>query len=178
MQNEIEFPQRKPTRLPEYDYSSNGAYFVTVCTHNRRNIFSDIVGAIHESPEIKLKPYGKIVEKYINTLPHRFNISILSYVIMPDHIHLLITVENQDPLRAIHESPLQQRSLLSKIMGFLKMNVSRDIHFINPNEEIWQRSYYDHIVRNEDDLSDINDYITANPFLWIEGKHDDSKFLR
>ncbi len=58
------------------------------------------------------------------------------------------------------------------------MNVSRDIHFINPNEDIWQRSYYDHIVRNESDLIGIHNYITANPFLWVEGKHDDTEYLR
>ena len=58
------------------------------------------------------------------------------------------------------------------------MNVSRDIHILYPKEKIWQRSYYDHVVRNEADLSYINDYIVANPFLWVEGKHDDSKFLR
>lgn len=178
MEHNDQLSQRKSPRLKEYDYSQNGAYFVTVCTHDRRNIFSDIVGAIHESPEIKLKPYGRIAEKYINILPVRFDINVLSYVIMPDHIHLLISVENQDPLRAIHESPLQQKSLLSKIMGFLKMNVSRDIHLINPNEDVWQRSYYDHIVRNKSDLIDIHNYISSNHYLWFEGKHDDTKFLR
>ena len=174
-----ELPQRKNTRLPEYDYSQKGAYFITVCTHNRRKILSDVVGALHEAPVIRLKYYGKIADGIINSLSDRFNIKIPSYVIMPDHIHLIIVIENGEPLRAIHESPLRRhRSILSKVMGYLKMNVSKEIHMLSPSEKIWQRSFYDHIVRNEDDLKDINDYIVANPFLWACGNHDDSKYLR
>ena len=80
----MDLPKRKPTRLKDYNYSSEGAYFITICTHNRKNLFSDIVGAIHESPEIKLNSKGFIVEKYINQLNTRFALEIDKYVIMPN----------------------------------------------------------------------------------------------
>ena len=70
----MEFPVRKSARLKEFDYSTPGAYFVTICTHNKKCLFSHIVGAIHESPENKLTPYGEIVEQIIKILPDRFNV--------------------------------------------------------------------------------------------------------
>ena len=162
------FVKRKNTRLENYDYSASGTYFITVCADNRRRIFSDIVvGAIHESPEIRLKPYGKIAENVIKSLAKRFDIKIDKYVIMPDHIHLLITVNNQDCLRAVREPPLQNRSLISKAIGFMKMNVSKEIHKINPQEKVWQRSFFDHIIRNEQDYKQVWEYIENNPLKQI-----------
>ena len=86
----MELKKRKSTRLKEYDYSSPGAYFITICTHNRKYLFSNIVGAIHELTENKLTQYGEYVKQIIEILPVRFNISIPKYVIMPNHIHLII----------------------------------------------------------------------------------------
>ncbi len=85
----MELPNRKPTRLKGYDYSQNGAYFITICTHNRKCLFSNIVGAIHELPENKLTQYGEYVKQIIEILPGRFNVSIPKYVIMPNYIHPL-----------------------------------------------------------------------------------------
>lgn len=101
----MELPKRKPTRLKDYDYSTPGAYFVTICTHNRRCLFSNIVGAIHESPENKLTSYGEIVKDIIERLPERFDIEIPKYIIMPNHIHLIAVIKCCDK-RAILESPL------------------------------------------------------------------------
>ena len=86
---------------------------------------------------------------------------------MPDHIHLLITVNNQDCLRAVREPPLQNRSLISKAIGFMKMNVSKEIHKINPQEKVWQRSFFDHIIRNEQDYKQVWEYIENNPLKQI-----------
>ncbi|MBR2081289.1 MAG: hypothetical protein IJ980_06620, partial [Oscillospiraceae bacterium] len=83
----MDLPKRKPTRLAGYDYSEDGAYFITICTHNRKRLFSEIVGAIHESPENKLTPYGKLAKQIIERLPDRYHVSIPKYVIMPNHIH-------------------------------------------------------------------------------------------
>ena len=162
----MDFPKRKPTRLRGYDYSQNGAYFITICTHNRKCLFSNIVGAIHESPENKLTQYGESVKQIIEILPNRFNVSISKYVIMPNHIHLIIEIYNDDEKRAIRESPLQyHRSVIDKMVGFLKMNVSKKINNTD-NEKIWQRSYHDHIIRGEKDYQKIWEYIDTNVIRW------------
>ncbi len=162
----MELPKRKPTRLKGYDYSQNGAYFITICTHNKKHLFSNIVGAIHESPENKLTQYGDFVEQIIEILPDRFNVSIPKYVIMPNHIHLIIEIYNDDEKRAIRESPLQyHRSIIDKMVGFLKMNVSKKIHSKH-SDEIWQRSYHDHVIRGEKDYKKIWEYIDTNVIRW------------
>ena len=157
-------PIRKPTRLKEFDYSQNGYYFITICTHNRKNLFSNIVGAIHESPEIKLNANGEIVDNYIKQLNVRFGFKIDKYAIMPNHIHMIIVISE----RAIRESPLQKRSLISKAVGYLKMNASRDIHKTGYLQPIWQRSFHDHIIRGEKDYLKIWNYIDTNPQKWRE----------
>ena len=161
-----EMPRRKSTRLKGYDYSSVGAYFVTLCTHNRKCLFSTIVGAIHESPENKLTEYGKITKQIIEMLPDRFNILIPKYIIMPNHVHLIIEINNDNENRAIRESPLQrQRSVLDKTVGFLKMNASKKIHDTYDGK-IWQRSYHDHIIRCEKEYQKIWKYIDSNAIKW------------
>ena len=161
-----DFPKRKSTRLKVYDYSTCGAYFITICAHNRKCLFSNIVGAIHELPENILTPYGKIVKQIIVILPDRFNVSIPKYVIMPNHIHLIIEIYNDDEKRAIRESPLQHhRSVIDKMVEFLKMNVSKKIHN-EYSDKIRQRSYHDHIIRGEKDHQEICEYIDANVLRW------------
>ena len=167
--------KRKTNRVPGFNYSQNGTYFVTICSAERKYIFGKVehpatVGAIHESPATKLSKYGEIVNSYIKILPEKFKIIIDNYVIMPNHVHLLITIdddhlENQFE-RAIRESPLQPRSTLTKIIGFLKMNSSKAIHKVLPDLEVWQRSYYEHIIRNEKDYLIHWEYIENNPIKW------------
>ena len=160
----MDLPKRKSTRLKGYDYSTTGAYFVTICTHNRKCILSNIVGAIHELPENKLTQYGELAEQIIEILPDRFNVSIPKYVIMPNHIHLIIEIDSEK--RAIRESPLQyHRSIVDKMIGFLEMNISKEIHNTY-FEKIWQRSYHDHIIRDEKDYKKIWEYIDTNVIRW------------
>ena len=161
----MELPKRKHTRLKEYDYSSPGAYFITICTKDKKCILSNIVGAIHESPENILTPYGEIVKEIIEKLPQRFNVEIPKYIIMPNHIHMIIEIKC-DPLQAIRESPLQQhRSILDKTVGYLKMNASKQIH-LTYGKEIWQRSFHDHIIRGKEDYRKIWQYIDVNTTKW------------
>ena len=82
----MDLPKRKPTRLSQYDYSQNGYYFVTICTKNKQKILCDIVG---DDAHIVPKKYGEIVQKYIDNVPE-----IKKYVIMPNHIHLIIQIDN------------------------------------------------------------------------------------
>ncbi len=158
-------PIRKRLRLKNYDYSSPGTYFVTVCTKDRKNTLSHIVEAIHESPAVNLTKYGEIVDRVINSIPSHLNTTLDSYVIMPNHIHLIIVV-NVDAARSIHESPLPSRSVLSKVVGYIKMNASKEIHKYYGNHPIWQRGYFDHIIRDEKDYNKIAKYIYDNPARW------------
>ena len=125
-----------------------------------------IVGAIHESPENRLTEYGEFAEQIIKILPDRFNVSIPKYVVMPNHIHLIIEINNNNENRAIRESPLQNhRSIIDKIVGFLKMNISKRINSTY-SDAIWQRSYHDHIIRGEKDYKKIWEYIDTNVIRW------------
>ena len=171
--DETKLPERKQIRLQQYDYARCGMYFLTICSADRRRIFSQIVGALHESPAVRLLPCGEIVQSVLEILPKRFEyIEIVDYVIMPDHIHLIVWLKSDE--RAIHESPLQNRSDIPKIMGFFKMNVSKKIHALYPNLQVWQRSYFDHVIRNHEDLSEIRQYIHENPRRWEIKRSEDS----
>ena len=161
-----EFQKRKALRLKEYDYSSVGCYFITVCTYKRARVLSNIVGAIHESPKIQLTEQGKIVDNILSNLPMHLGVEIGTYAIMPDHIHLVIAV-TEDKKRAIRESPLQARSIISKVVGFIKMNASKAIHQQYGDVPVWQRGYYDHIIRNYADYQETVRYISENPIRWI-----------
>ena len=166
----MELPQRKHTRLPGYDYSAPGAYFITVCTHKHKCILSEItVGAIHESPTVHLTPAGLCVQRATEDLAARFpDLRVEKYVIMPNHLHLLIEIAED---RAVRERPLRserKRSLLDMAVGFLKMNSSKQIHAMYPDMAVWQRSYHDHIIRGEDDYREIWNYIDTNPARWRE----------
>ncbi len=157
---ENQLPIRKPTRLKEFDYSSSGAYFITICTENRKNILSTIVGEGFPLP--KLTFHGCVVEKWIKKLSDKYqNISVDCYCIMPNHIHLLLTAINDggrgDP------SPT-----IDAVVGWLKYQITKEINQIKGTSgaKIFQRSFYDHIIRNRNDYEEICKYIYENPIRW------------
>ena len=168
----MSFPKRKNVRLKEYNYSSNGSYFITLCVQDKKKFLSKVrVGAIHESPEVELTKYGLTVREVIETVEERFNVKIDEYVIMPNHVHIIITI-NENVERAIHESPLREsRSLISKIVGYIKMNSSKVIHKFDKDLKLWQRSYYDHIIRNDAYYLEKYNYIHNNPLKWNEDEY-------
>lgn len=145
----MELSQRKKIRVGEYDYSQCGAYFVTICTQNRRPILSNIVG---DDAHIVPKRYGQIAEKYLKNAAE-----IEKYVIMPDHIHMLIRLEEQG---AEKRSP--QASRIASIVRSIKTLTTKEI-----GEPIFQRSYYDHVIRNQRDYNEIWEYIENNPRKWM-----------
>ena len=161
-----DFPARKPLRMSHYDYDTPGAYFLTFCTHNRKNILSRIVGAIHESPEPQLTDCGRIVEAIIQNLPDHLPVTIDQFVIMPNHIHLIAVITEEDAQRAIRESPLRSRSILSKTIGYIKMNGAKAIRQRYGDITVWQRGYYDHAIRNREDYLALAEYIQTNPLRW------------
>lgn len=155
----MELQQRKPNRIEDYDYSLNGAYFVTICTQDREKILSDIVGDGFPVPT----PFGKIAEEMIGQIPVKYpDVVVDKYVIMPDHIHMLLridrTIGTGDP------SPT-----LGNIIGWYKYQVTKQVNDLTGNAggRIFQRSYYDHVIRNQHDYNEIWQYIENNPKKWV-----------
>ena len=144
----MDLQNRKKNRLENFDYNQNGAYFITICVKDRKRILCDIVG---DAAHIVPKKYGVIVEKYIRNVPE-----IEKYVIMPDHIHLIIKIENGTMWAS---SPTNK---VANIVRSLKILTTKEI-----GKPIFQRSYYDHIIRNEKDYNEIWEYIENNPKKWM-----------
>jgi len=182
---------RQSIRLKDYDYSKSGLYFVTICTENRECLLGNIVGANHDSPVPKmiLNDIGKIVNDVLLTIPKRFdNVELDEFVIMPNHMHLILII--RAPVRVIHESPHRRftqrgdkRQLLPQCIGYLKMNSSKKInqyvraHHDAPqqapqSQKIFQRNYYEHIIRTENDLNKIREYIINNPLMWDRDRNN------
>ena len=155
-----QFKKRKPTRLKNFDYSNDGYYFITICTHNRKRIFSNIVGdGALDVPKINLSIIGEIVEKYILSSNNIPKITVDKYVIMPNHIHLIVKVENNGTSKA--PSPTNQT--VPHMVSTLKRFVNKEV-----GHNVFQRSFHDHIIRDEEDYLKIWNYIDTNPLKWEE----------
>ena len=150
----MELPKRKPNRLPDFDYSQNGAYFITICIQDRKPILSTIVG---DDAYIVPKPFGTVAEKYIRNVPE-----IEKYVIMPDHIHMIIRLDNGSMWASTPTDAKPQHNRISDIVRSIKVLVAKEI-----GESIFQRSYYDHVIRNQQDYNEVWEYIENNPRKWI-----------
>ena len=146
---------RKPNRLKNYDYSSQGVYYITVCTLDRKCILSQIVGGdALIAPQTNLTHCGEIARKYIESMP-----GIDTYVIMPNHIHLLIAIDG------LMKASVPTNSVPNLIRSF-KVLVSKET-----GQSIWQCSYYDHIIRDEEDYINHLQYIEDNPAGWSKDKY-------
>ena len=159
-------PKRKQIRLQTYDYSSTGVYFVTICTAEKRCILSEIlpVGEGLAPPETKLSAIGKIVEEQILSLPLRYStVTIDKYVIMPNHVHLLISLQGGEISGGASPSPT-----VMDVMRVIKSKSTRECSAKYKIKPLWQRSYYEHVVRNEDDYREIWSYIDTNPARWAD----------
>lgn len=153
-------PERKNIRLKNYEYSDNGVYFITICTNEKQHLFWD-VGAISDRPPVKpkLSPTGILAEKYIQCIPDIYPcVSIEKYTIMPNHVHLLISIKNETmtdcgrPMDAL---------TISRIIQHYKGAVTK-----KDGLAVWQKSFYDHVVRDEQDFQQIWRYIDENPMKW------------
>jgi putative transposase len=175
---------RRSIRLKDYDYSSPAAYFVTIVTHSYKCVFGKIV-----DQEFHMNHLGRIVEECWVVLPDHFlGIEIQPYVVMPNHIHGIITIHENDSRGPIYRAPTTNDQLpiaddharkiekfgqpvvgsLPTIIRAYKAAVSRlarkEIGMVN----IWHRNYYEHIIRNQSDLESIADYILTNPAHWSD----------
>lgn len=167
MEDKNKLPERKRNRLRNYDYSSCGAYFITICTKDRKNIFWDkeqpnIVGeAISLPPTPKLSAYGQIAEEAIQAISeHYSHVEVNRYVIMPNHIHLILLILC-DGGRLIASPTDDTKPTSSTIVGQMKRYVSKEIGM-----PVWQRSFYDHVIRDRRDYEEISKYIYENPVRW------------
>lgn len=165
------FPKRKSIRLKNYDYSTAGVYFITICTKDRKNyfwkpkdIYSKFIGKNIIRPyRIPLSKYGRIAERKLLNIPRIYKgISVSSFVIMPNHIHMLLTVEsNQKYSNSKMLDVTEDKASITRVVKQFKGAVSKEVGF-----SVWQRSFYDHIVRSEKDLTKMWLYIKSNPLLW------------
>ena len=164
MMKQKKLPNRQSMRLQGYDYSSPGFYFITICTNQKECLFGDVING-----EMYMNKCGILALDYWKRIDTRY----------PN------TIVNTHPfVGAIHESPLQKdtnpelyrkhrrKMLIPKIIGWYKMNTAKHINQIRktPGTKIWQRGYYDHIIRNEESLFYIREYIENNTMNWNKNR--------
>ncbi len=157
---------RKSIRLKGYDYSQTGAYFVTICAHNRECLFGEVVNGI-----MNQNKYGGIVEKeLLKSNDIRKEICINEYIIMPNHVHMIVYIVETNGRSSLQQHStfrMKPKSLSSFMAGF-KSKVTKRFNMMRktPGIPVWQRNYYEHIIRNEDGLNRIREYIINNPIQW------------
>lgn len=145
--------------MTSFDYSSPNAYFITVCTVNRRNLFwNDTNTPIGNLKDIPLTPAGVIVQKRISDISKRYPmISVDCFAVMPNHIHLLLRIT------AVPDGRPMTAPTISRVVNQLKGTISKEIGF-----SVWQKGFHDHIVRGDHDYAAIWTYIERNPYEWKE----------
>jgi REP element-mobilizing transposase RayT len=161
-----DYPIRRSTRLPGYDYASPGAYFVTVCTHERTCLFGEI-----DKGGVNLRPPGEIVWATWNELPRHFpDLEVDALVVMPNHLHGILALQGRGTAcRAPTEAFGRPVSgSIPTIVRSFKSAAAREINRIRrtPGAAVWQRGYFEHIIRTPDDLNRLRRYIESNPLRW------------
>ena len=160
---------RKSIRLKGYDYSSPGAYFVTLCTANRDCVFGQVVDG-----ELLLNQYGNIVNECWQWLEEQYScVKLDEMILMPNHLHGIIILE--DNCRGdsrIAPTDNFERKSLGRLIGAFKTVSTKKINLIRNSSDtiLWQRNYYERIIRDEDELNQIREYIACNPLKWIDDK--------
>ena len=178
---------RRSLRLRDYDYDQLGAYFVTICTRERVPLFGDVVDG-----EIQLSAYGQIVnEEWAYTELIRARVILDAYVIMPNHVHDVVVIADVPhategvwpyaPTDHPRGHPLRSPSLTigAIVRGFkgaatTRINTARG----TPRTPVWQRNYYEHVIRDDANLERIRSYITANPGRWAEDEENPARIVR
>jgi putative transposase len=171
--------QRRSLRMKDYDYSREGAYFLTICTYERRQLF----GEIHNG-EMNLYSLGRVVAAQWQRLPDRFpNLELGEWVIMPNHIHGILVItgrgeasqekrstlpdtlkKDASPLRPTGTTPGSVSAIIQNFKSITSCKVSTQINKLQGS--VWQRNYYEHVIRNEREFQAISDYILTNPQNW------------
>ncbi len=181
---------RRSIRFKGYDYSQPGAYFVTIVTYQREFLFGEIVDG-----EMQLNEYGKFVQKWWDEIPNHFpNVETIAFVIMPNHIHgIVVIIEDRRgtvPVPGVDEelnvetanqgertselggeTPPLRTPTLGQIVAYLKYQSTKEMNLLGETGKVtkfWQRNYYEHIIRNKQEMAKIWDYIETNPLHWAD----------
>lgn len=151
-------PKRKKGRLTGYDYSANGSYYITVCTRDKQHILGHSVGGgVLDAPYVALSNIGSVAEMYLKRIP-----GIDTYVVMPNHVHFVVSIAAEGgPMWA--SAPTQ--ALGSLVRSFKTLSTKA------VGQKLWQRGYYDHVIRNEADYLRIWQYMDENPVRWTEDEY-------
>jgi len=166
---------RRSIRLKGYDYTQAGAYFVTICTKDRACLFGDVADGV-----MRLNQMGHIVRQCWLAIPDHFpHVLLDEFVVMPNHVHGILVIMPTHDVGATHASPLQnddtptrprgpQPRSVASIVGSFKSAAAKRIneHRGTPGAPIWQRNYYEHIIRDDESLNLIRNYIADNPLRW------------
>ena len=152
----MEQPVRKKNRLQTYDYSRNGAYFITICTKNKECILSETVGASIARPAyVRLTEVGVITKEAIEQIPKHYpDIQMEKYVIMPNHVHLLLLIDT------LHGRPMVAPTV-SRVIQQMKGSITKRL-----GRNVFQKSFHDRIIRNDAEYDMIWQYIDTNPLRW------------
>ena len=168
MKTGVEKHRRRSIRLREYDYAQPGAYFITIVAQDRAMLFGDIAGG-----ETHLNELGRIVEQVWADLPgHYFNVQCDAFVIMPNHIHGVIVLD--EPIVGAGLKPAPTPHALPEVVRALKTFSARRINEMRhlPGAPVWQRNYYEHVVRNDGELLRVREYIFNNPLEWTNDREN------
>jgi REP element-mobilizing transposase RayT len=147
---------RRSIRLKGYDYAKAGAYFITICTWQRQNLFGEIVNS-----EMQLSDHGEIIQFYWDKLPkHHHHLELDTFIIMPNHVHGILVLLDDASGKFRHALP----EILRGFKTFSARHINKIRHLTGVS--VWQRGYYEHIVRHEESLMAIREYIVNNPLSW------------
>jgi REP element-mobilizing transposase RayT len=167
------YRHRRSIRLKGYDYTDSGAYSVTVCTHNRECLFGEIVDV-----KMQLNNFGIIASRCWEEIPTHFdNVSLDVYVVMPNHLHGIIVLKEMPVGEGSPHPYGQKRTSLGRVVAYFKYQSTKHFNEIlaTPGSPVWQRNYYEHIIRDESDWNKIREYIGNNPVRWEEDENHPAK---
>ena len=157
MHHRSPWPARRSIRLPSYDYSRTGAYFVTLCIRGRECLLGEVV-----NERVELSDMGHFVKEAWEGLTTQYSyVKLDDYVVMPNHLHGVIVISNETPSAT-------ERKSLGRVIGAFKTVSAKQINSMRSisGQPIWQRNYYERIIRNDDELNRVREYVMNNPMQW------------